>query len=646
MANDDFVPKLVDEQDDEFTFELRAGVFVAVRFGSEKKLRFQMWREMVMLPADEGNIFTQSFRDRLVAQTRDGFNEAGKPDNIPHIAEDIGKLATLLGHRGDGGKSMQEKLAEQEGASITDRLVRIAEEGAKLFRTPEQIPHAVCRNQDHQEILLVESREFRTWLRGEYRRRERERLEEIARVERERMLDVMGALAPKDLAEAPLWVKRPQVIPPASFATAMEEIKATAMLEGPMDEVHLRAAGHDGKVYVDLCNEKWEAVEIDKEGWKVIPSDNLPVKFVRSNAMKALPHPVSGGSILELRQMLTLPEESSEESWSLIMAWVMQALVPCEGDYPILVLLGGHGTAKSTHTEMLRELVDPAVVEHEHEKTYHEVRAVYIEVTTARVLALDNVSQLPDWLSDVLCRVSSGGGFKTRALFTNRDQEIFKGKRPIIMNGISDVVKNSDILDRSLLVDLPPISGKNRKEDKVLWAEFNERRPRILGALFDAVAAGLKKQDEVVLEDEHRSRLIDFDRWAVATEKALGIDPGTYVKARKLSRESASETALEAQPVWRPLYAIAAEYDEGEPWLGTMKELLDELNSREPDAALRRSKDWPKTERKLSSVLGRIKPDLIERGVHLMKAAGSRREGRRYKMYSNDDIRPSMDGDG
>src|SRR5215217_3707779 len=555
MANDksdDFVPEIVDEQDDEYTFKLRDDVFVAVRFASEKKLRFQMWRKMVMLPADEGNIFTQSFRDRLVAQARDGFNEPDKPDNIPHIADDLGKLATVLGHRGDGGKSMQEKLAEQEGSSITERLITVAEEGAALFRTPEQVPHAVCQKPDHQEILLVESREFRVWLRGEYRRKERERLEEIARAERERMLEVVGALAPKDLTDAPLTVKRPPIIPPASFATAIEEIKATAMLEGPVEEVHLRVAGSDGKVYVDLCNAKWEAVEVSKEGWKVIPSAELPVKFVRSNAMKELPHPASGGSVEELRQMLTLPEESSEESWSLIMAWVMQALTPCEGDYPILVLLGGHGTAKSTHTEMLRELVDPAVVEHEHERTYHEVRQVYIDVTTSRLLALDNVSQLPDWLSDVLCRVSSGGGFKTRTLFTNRDQEIFKGKRPIIMNGISEVVKNSDILDRSLLVDLPPIPGNRRKYDKLLWAEFNERRPRILGALFDAMSAGLTNEEDVVLEDEHKSRLIDFDRWAVATEEALDIEPGTYVKARKFSRESASETASKPRPCGAP----------------------------------------------------------------------------------------------
>jgi hypothetical protein len=65
-----------------------------------------------------------------------------------------------------------------------------------------------------------------------------------------------------------------------------------------------------------------------------------------------------------------------------------------------------------------------------------------------------------------------------------------------------------------------------------------------------------------------------------------------------------------------------------------MKELLGELNALETDDALRRSSDWPKTPRKLSEILNRIKPDLMERGVFLLKVTGSRREGRRYKLYS------------
>src|SRR5215210_222121 len=103
MANGSFVPKIT-EREDEFIFELRDGVFISAKFASEKKLRFQMWRQTTMLPPDEGNIFVQSFRDRLVAQARSttaGFNEPGKPDAVPHIEEDIGLVATILGSRGD-----------------------------------------------------------------------------------------------------------------------------------------------------------------------------------------------------------------------------------------------------------------------------------------------------------------------------------------------------------------------------------------------------------------------------------------------------------------------------------------------------------------------------------------------------------------
>ena len=103
MSNGRFMPK-VTEQNDECIFELRDDVYISARFASEKKLRFQMWRQSKILPADEGNIFVQSFRDRLVAQARAGFNESGEPDAIPNIGEDIGLVSMILGNRGEDGK--------------------------------------------------------------------------------------------------------------------------------------------------------------------------------------------------------------------------------------------------------------------------------------------------------------------------------------------------------------------------------------------------------------------------------------------------------------------------------------------------------------------------------------------------------------
>jgi hypothetical protein len=637
-----FPPK-VTEKEDELLFQLRDDVYMSVTFATEKKLKFQLWRDTVMLPPTEGNIYTQAFRDQLVSQARAGFNKPDEKDQIPHIEEDIGMVATMLGSRAGDGTTMQERLQEREGPSVTEKLITLAEENAVLFHTPEKVAHAACTRNEHIEVYELNTREFRMWLRSEFRRTEREKLEAIAKEERDRALEVGGALA-GELANKPINVPRPPAVPANSIEVAIKELEATAVLNGEEEEVYLRVAGHDGKIYVDLCNAAWEVVEISPEGWKVTNKD-VPIKFVRSNIMKPMPRPKKDGSVEELKRLLTLGDGSEETkgAWSLVLAWLMQSLRPNGGQYPVLILLGGHGTAKSTTLEMLRELVDPAVVPHEH--TYKDARELYIECVASWMVAMDNLSALPAWLSDTICRLATGGGFKTRTLFSNRDQEVFKAQRPVIVNGISDVASRADLLDRALLVDLPVLKETDRKYLKELWADFRQHQPHIMGALFDALSEGLRNVEGVDLSGR-LPRMADFARWAVATETALGLKAESFMSAYSTSRVSATESALEAEPVWRVLYQLAQEHTEEDRWVGNMKQLLGELNDLESDDALRRSKHWPKTERGLQEVIKRLGPALLELGVQFSKVeTGSRREGRRYEMFYKEPSEAGEEGD-
>jgi hypothetical protein len=59
-----------------------------------------------------------------------------------------------------------------------------------------------------------------------------------------------------------------------------------------------------------------------------------------------------------------------------------------------------------------------------------------IAATNSWCMALDNISHLPAWLSDAVCRLSTGGGFATRTLYENDEETIFDAQRPIILNGI------------------------------------------------------------------------------------------------------------------------------------------------------------------------------------------------------------------
>jgi hypothetical protein len=106
---------------------------------------------------------------------------------------------------------------------------------------------------------------------------------------------------------------------------------------------------------VDLCNDSWEAVEITPTGWHVLPDP--PVTFVRKDNAAALPLPASGGSVDELRPLLNV---RAEEDFRLLVSWLIGALNP-EGPYPVLVLQGEQGSAKSTTVRVLRAVADPAV---------------------------------------------------------------------------------------------------------------------------------------------------------------------------------------------------------------------------------------------------------------------------------------------
>ena len=76
------------------------------------------------------------------------------------------------------------------------------------------------------------------------------------------------------------------------------------------------------------------------------------------------------------------------------------------------------------------------------------------------------------------------------ALYTDDDEHVVELVRPALTTGITDVVTAPDLLDRSLLVELEPIPHYMTKQQ--LKLEWEAARPRILGALLDAVVCVLR----------------------------------------------------------------------------------------------------------------------------------------------------------
>ena len=364
----------------------------------------------------------------------------------------------------------------------------------------------------------------------------------------------------------------------------------------------IRVGGHDGKLYLDFADDAWRAVEIDEVGWRIV--DEPPVRFRRAAGMQPLPAPVSGGSLETLRKFLNV---DSDSDFVLVVAWLL-AVLRDKGPYPVMVLSGEQGSAKSTFSAILRSLIDPNTAPLR--ALPREDRDLFIAATNGHVLTFDNVSRLPAWISDTLCRLATGGGFAVRQLYTDQDEVLFDATRPVILNGIEDIITRPDLADRAIFLTLEPIPEERRRPEKELWAAFEKVRPQILGALLDAVSLGLRRLPETRLD--RLPRMADFALWATACEGVLWKG-GTFCRAYAGNRDEAVDSVIEADPVGSAICSMMSMRTE---WKGTASDLLGAL-AEVAGERIAKSKGWPNSPRALSGRLRRAATFLRKIGIDI-----------------------------
>ena len=448
-------------------------------------------------------------------------------------------------------------------------LMGIVDDGCGLFHDGESNGFADVENDGHRETWPVRSQGFSRWLRHRYFEKHNG--------------------APNNEA----------------LQSALGTIESMAQFEGESMSVHRRVASTGQQLYLDLGDPAWRAVEIGLDGWHII--DRPPVRFIRSGTARVLPEPKSGSSIDALRPYLNL---SSDDDFVLAVAWVLAAM-RASGPYPVLVLSGEQGSAKSTCARLLHSLIDP------HKAPLRGAprneQDLFIAARNAHVLAFDNLSAVPAWLSDALCRISTGGGFASRQLYTNIDEVVIEAERPLILNGIDDIVVRGDLADRALFLTLTAIAEADRKREAELFSEFEREKPRILGALLDALSLGLKRLPEVRLE--RLPRMADFAAWAVACETAM-FEAGTFMDAYQRNRHEVVSAVIDASPVASAIRELMRSRQE--PWEGPASKLYDELN-RIAGERQTRTKAWPGNPQALSRSLNRIGSALRPAGLVITK---------------------------
>ena len=414
-----------------------------------------------------------------------------------------------------------------------------------------------------------------------------------------------------------------------AMQSALNVLEARAHFEGVEREVHLRVVEHAGKVYVDLADPQWRVVEIGADGWRIVSSP--PVRFRRTQGMLPLPEPERGGSIDALRSLLNVKDDAD---FVLVVAWLLTALRG-RGPFPVLVVGGEQGTAKTSFCKILRALVDPfSVEERAPPRSDHDL---FIAANSSYLPAFDNLSSLPLWLSDTLSRLATGGGFTCRRLFSDDEEVLFHAIRPILLNGIPDVVVQPDLMSRSILLTLEDIPDNKRRERADVLAELSREHPRLLGALLDAVAHGLRRLPDIKLS--RLPRMADFARWGAACEGAFDWPPGTFAAAYDENRDSAVGLTLQADPV---ATAVISLMSDRATWTGTASDLLTVLGLLVPPETQRRGKLWPTQAHFLAGKLRRAAPALRKVGIEVKFIREGRDRTRLVRLTTQ--ARPQEDG--
>jgi hypothetical protein len=193
----------------------------------------------------------------------------------------------------------------------------------------------------------------------------------------------------------------------------------------------------------------------------------------------------------------------------------------------------------------------------------------------------------------------------------------------MIITGIEEMTTRGDLLERSLILHLPAIPEVKRLTEEDYYCAVDAARPRILGALLDAVAGAMATLPSVRLD--RLPRMADFARWATAAEPALGWHPGSFITAYRAALNEANDLALD-----HPAVPVLVRLLEQWPtWDGTPRDLLENLTRLVGDQVAG-SKTWPKTPRALTGLLRRLAPNLRRAGVHVEHG---RRPGGKRERY-------------
>lgn len=374
--------------------------------------------------------------------------------------------------------------------------------------------------------------------------------------------------------------------------------------DSPQIQLYNRVGFYEDAIYYDLTTPDWKGVRIDQNGWTIGP---LPPIFKRYAHQNKQILPIKGGNARELLEFCNIDPDDA----CLFLTSIASFFIP---DIPHVILSqnGEQGTGKSSNSRRIKDLIDPSKV---------TLISAPKDLEQAQMIAdkhwlcpFDNLSHVSAWFSDFLCRAVTGEGDMKRSLYTNDDEFIRSYKRCFVINGIGNLASRADLLDRSIVLDIPVLTQSS--PEKEMDAKWRSSLPYILGGFFDVISHAMAIIKDI--KGYERFRMSDFACWGAAIAEVMGYGQDVFFKQYSKSVDSKWKDTAEENTLVQKIEALLASHN-GE-WIGSATTLLEVIT---PETGY--TKDLPKTARALSSDLMRIAPVLRNIGIDVSRS--HKREG-------------------
>ncbi|MEO1945614.1 MAG: hypothetical protein ABGY11_15030, partial [Candidatus Thioglobus sp.] len=485
------------------------------------------------------------------------------------------KITNQVGKDSVGeSQDMDSRPDDNDTKNTSDLLIGFVSDSCELFHNKNKECFAKINIDGHTEIWDITSTGFGDWIRGEYFR-----------------ITNKG-------------------IPDKKLNEITPTLTALAVHKGYEQEVFMRVAQVNNKIYIDLCDKDWGVIEITKNKWGVISES--PVAFVRNNCMLPMQKPI-GSHKNHFNHDINLLKKHinvKNEDFILVIGILMMYLQYGDGGMPLLIVNGEAGTGKSTFTKMIRELVDPnsePILMHPKEDV------VPVIANSNYVVSLDNLSGIRKSFSDLLCTIATGTSHITRKHYTNKEMSVISMKRPVILNGIEDIASRDDLVRRSVILELLRIEDGSISDDAEVMSNFRKDVPAIFGALCTGLMTALKNIDTVQINNI--TSMSRFCRWSGASMPAFSWTADMFMENYHDNLKRSYIAVLDTSP----FTAAIVKMFESKPdtdWDGTPTELKEHLeNSLHTDEYAIRSKYWVKSAKGVMNTMRRSRIALDKVGI-------------------------------